>query len=176
MKKSFTLIEILVTSTIIMIMLGVTISYTRRSENINKINRASERLAFDIRRVANLSMQTRQIDDKKICGWGIYFDPDKKDSYIIFSDFCDRHLKGDSKYQEEEKVEEVRLPINTFVNNVNFSILIYLPPEPRIYLYDVGENLVVNGKISIGAISGNYQRIIEINQVGNINVRSKHDN
>jgi len=67
MKKGFTLIEILVTSSIIMIMLSVTIAYTRRSENINKINRAAERISFDIRRVANLSMQTRQIGDRKIC-------------------------------------------------------------------------------------------------------------
>lgn len=67
-RKSFTLIELLVTSAIIMIMLGITIAYSQRGEGINKVNRAMERLAFDIRRVANLSTQTQEISEKKICG------------------------------------------------------------------------------------------------------------
>jgi len=68
MRKSFTLVELLVTSAIIMIMLGITIAYSQKGEGINKVNRSVERIAFDIRRIANLSMQTRQIGDKKVCG------------------------------------------------------------------------------------------------------------
>ncbi|MFA5230540.1 MAG: prepilin-type N-terminal cleavage/methylation domain-containing protein [Candidatus Paceibacterota bacterium] len=67
-KKSFTLIELLVTSAIIMIMLAVTIAYSQRGEGINKVNRMIERLSFDIRRISNLSTQTQEIGDKKICG------------------------------------------------------------------------------------------------------------
>ncbi len=67
-RGSFTLIELLVTSSIIMIMLAVTIAYSQRGEGINKVNRMIERLTFDIRRVANLSTQTQEIGDKKICG------------------------------------------------------------------------------------------------------------
>jgi len=68
MRKSFTLIELLVTSAIIMIMLAVTIAYSQKGEGINRINRSIERLSFDIRRIASLSTQTRQLEDKKICG------------------------------------------------------------------------------------------------------------
>lgn len=170
MRKGFTLIELLVTSSIIMIMLGVTISYTRRSENINKINRASERMSFDIRRVANLSMQTRQIGDQKICGWGIHFNKDIENKYFVFSDFCNANLQGDNKYQEIEKNEEIKLPVNVFVKKINFSTLVYLPPEPRIYIYD-GNQLLSEGEIVLGAIGSDYERIITINQVGNINIK-----
>lgn len=68
MKKAFTLIELLVTSTIIMIMLGVTITYSQKGESINKVNRTMERLSFDMRRVSNLSMQTKQFNDKACIG------------------------------------------------------------------------------------------------------------
>jgi prepilin-type N-terminal cleavage/methylation domain-containing protein len=68
MKKGFTLVELLVTSAIIMIMLGVTIAYSQKGEGINRVNRSLERLSFDIRRIANLSMQTRQLGDRKVCG------------------------------------------------------------------------------------------------------------
>ncbi len=173
MKKAFTLIEILVTSSIIMIMLAVTISYTRSSENINKINRAAERLSFDIRRVANLSMQTRQINDRKICGWGIFIDPENTNQYIIFSDFCDSNLIGDNKYQKEELAEIVRLPVNITIKDFNFSTLIYLPPEPRVYMYEDGYLLSGEGEVVLGEISGSYKKIININQAGNINVRNE---
>ncbi|MDD3156472.1 MAG: prepilin-type N-terminal cleavage/methylation domain-containing protein [Candidatus Pacebacteria bacterium] len=68
MRKSFTLVELLITSAIIMIMLGITIAYSQKGEGINKVNRSVERIAFDIRSVANSSMQTKQTSDKKICG------------------------------------------------------------------------------------------------------------
>jgi len=67
-KTGFTLIEFLVTTSIIMIMLGVVITYSQQGESINKLNRNIERISFDIRRVENLSMQTKQIDNQKICG------------------------------------------------------------------------------------------------------------
>lgn len=175
MKKGFTLIEILVTSSIIMIMLSVTIAYTRRSENINKINRAAERISFDIRRVANLSMQTRQIGDRKICAWGIFFDQEIPNQYVVFSDFCDANLNGDNKYQESEKYEIVKLPINVLIKSSNIDTLVYLPPEPRIYMFEGDYILNKDAEIVLGEQNGSYQKIININQAGNININTKHD-
>lgn len=73
LKKGFTLIEMLVTLSIIVIMSGVLIVYTRGSEKIGQLNRGSERLSFDVRRMASMSMQTKQVKDedgnmRDVCG------------------------------------------------------------------------------------------------------------
>ncbi len=169
MKKAFTLIELLVTSTIIMIMLGVTITYSQKGESINKVNRAMERLAFDMRRISNLSMQTRQIDDKKICGWGIYFDSKLTDRYMIFSDFCDTNTTlGDKMFSEDEIQEVVKLNMNVVIKGTDMSFVMYLPPEPRVEIYDLNSNLVNEGKVVLSSQNGSYSKTLNINQLGRI--------
>jgi len=171
MRKSFTLIELLVTSAIIMIMLAVTIAYSQKGEGINRINRSIERLSFDIRRIASLSTQTRQLEDKKICGWGIYFNEDIQDRYIIFSDFCeDETIRGDKTYSEEEKYEEIKLSYGTIMQDVDVSMIMYFPPEPRIEIYDILNNLTSSGNISITTEYGNYVKTISINEAGTISI------
>ena len=73
LKKGFTLIEMLVTLSIVVIMSSVLVVYTRGSERIGQLNRGSERLSFDVRRMASMSMQTKQVTDQRgdlrdVCG------------------------------------------------------------------------------------------------------------
>ncbi len=169
MKKAFTLIELLVTSTIIMIMLGVTITYSQKGESVNKVNRAMERLAFDMRRISNLSMQTRQIDDKKICGWGIYFDSKLTDRYMIFSDFCDPNTTlGDKIFSEEEIQEVIKLNMNVVIKGTDIDLVMFLPPEPRVEIYDLNSNLTNEGKVVLTSQNGTYSKTLNINQLGKI--------
>ncbi|HRZ29760.1 MAG TPA: prepilin-type N-terminal cleavage/methylation domain-containing protein [Candidatus Paceibacterota bacterium] len=171
MKRGFTLIELLVTSAIIMIMLGITISYSQRGEGINKVNRAMERLAFDIRRVANLSTQTQEIGDKKICGWGIYVDNNNNEKYIIFSDFCEEgKIYGNKKFDADknELAESINLTKNVIISDSDFEILLYLPPEPRLEIYNEFEDLIGNGNITLKFSPGSFSRTVNINQLGMI--------
>lgn len=169
MKKGFTLVELLVTSAIIMIMLGVTIAYSQKGEGINRVNRSLERLSFDIRRIANLSMQTRQLGDRKVCGWGIYFDESINNQYIIFSDFCEGEtINGDRMFSDDEKYEEVKLGFGVIMKNVDILTLLYLPPEPRLEIYNVFDNLVNEGNISLTTESGNFVKTLNINQAGTL--------
>lgn len=171
MRKSFTLIELLVTSAIIMIMLAVTIAYSQKGEGVNRINRSVERLSFDIRRIANLSTQTFQLQSKKICGWGIYFDENMADRYIIFSDFCENEtINGDKIYSENEKYEEIKLSYGTIMKDVNMSMIMYFPPEPRIEIYDLFNNIVSNGSISITSENSNYIKTLNVNEAGTISI------
>jgi len=71
--QGFTLIEMLVTLSIIVIMSSVLIVYSRNGEKVGQLNRAIERLSFDVRRMASMSMQTKQFKDKfgnlhDVCG------------------------------------------------------------------------------------------------------------
>jgi type II secretory pathway pseudopilin PulG len=172
MKKSFTLIELLITSAIIMIMLGITIAYSQKGEGINKVNRSVERIAFDIRSVANSSMQTKQTLDTKICGWGIFFDEEFNDRYIIFSDFCEgTTVQGDRVYNEDEKQEEIKLSNGVLFEDVDISAIVYLPPEPRVEIYDKFGNRVDEGNISVTTDAGNFVKTLTINQAGTISTK-----
>ncbi len=172
MRKSFTLVELLVTSAIIMIMLGITIAYSQKGEGINKVNRSVERIAFDIRRIANLSMQTRQIGDKKVCGWGIVFDESKTNQYIIFSDFCEgESIRGDKRFSEAEIHEVVKLNWGVVIKEFDINMLMYLPPEPRLEIYDEYDNLANDGLISLTTVAGNFVKSISINQAGMISTK-----
>jgi type II secretory pathway pseudopilin PulG len=171
MKKAFTLIELLVTSTIIMIMLGVTITYSQKGESINKVNRAMERLSFDMRRISNLSMQTRQIGEQKICGWGVYFDSEQDDKYIIFSDFCDPNTaRGDKMYSENEIQETMKLNTGIYIKGTNMSYVMYFPPEPRVEIYDIYNNRANEGNVVLSARNGNFSKTLTINQLGRVDV------
>ena len=170
MKKGFTLIELLVTSSIIMIMLGVTITYSQKGEGINRLNRSVERLSFDIRRVSNLSTQTRQLGDKKVCGWGIYLND--KNSYIVFSDFCDSStINGDKVFSENEIYEMVKLDKGVEIKDTNALYLIYLPPEPRLEIYDEFNNKINEGNILIANESNKFSKTLNINQLGVISIK-----
>ena len=172
MRKSFTLVELLITSAIIMIMLGITIAYSQKGECINKVNRSVERIAFDIRRIANLSMQTRQIGDKKVCGWGIVFDESKTNQYIIFSDFCEGEtIRGDKRFSDDEIFEVVKLSWGVVMKDVDVNMLMYLPPEPRLEIYSEYDNLADNGSISLTTTSGNFVKTLTINQAGRISTK-----
>lgn len=170
-RKSFTLIELLVTSAIIMIMLAVTIAYSQRGEGINKVNRTMERIAFDIRRVSNLSTQTQEIGEKKICGWGIYVDADDDEKYIIFSDFCENgKIYGNKKFDadQNELYENISLTKNVIISAADFETLLYLPPEPRLEIYNEFSDLVPNGNITLKFKPGSFSRTVNINQLGMI--------
>ncbi|HOE15747.1 MAG TPA: type II secretion system protein, partial [Candidatus Paceibacterota bacterium] len=69
----FTLVEMLVTLSIIVIMSSILIVYSRNGEKVGQLNRATERLSFDVRRMASMSMQTKQFKDSSgnlhdVCG------------------------------------------------------------------------------------------------------------
>ena len=170
-SSGFTLVEMLVTLSIIVIMSSILVLYTHSGGSIMQANRAIERLSFDIRRVANLSMQTKQIKERAVCGWGLYFDAQNPNAYIVFSDFCEDNNYGDHRFEDQEKQEIITLAKPIEILATNLKCLIYEPPEPTLYLYDVSNIQIKKGEITLGVKGTNNQRILEINEAGNITIK-----
>jgi len=61
------------------------------------------------------------------------------------------------------------------IKSSNIDTLVYLPPEPRIYMFEGDYILNKDAEIVLGEQNGSYQKIININQAGNININTKHD-
>ncbi len=176
LKKGFTLIEMLVTLSIIVIMSGVLIVYTRGSEKIGQLNRGSERLSFDVRRMASMSMQTKQVKDedgnmRDVCGWGIHFNNDGGNKYIVFSDYClEGQDKGDMIFEEEETQEIIKLGRNVSIIDLTMNSFIYVPPEPKLYILDTNDTQENSGVLTL-SVGGNNQKIIEITNSGNFIIK-----
>lgn len=147
--------------------------YSKQGDNMNKINRNVERLSFDIRRAENLAMQTKQIGDQKVCGWGIHFDLSvSKNSYIIFSDFCDETtLIADKQYTENEKQEVIKLSSNIVLKETDLLDIVFTPPEPTLILVGTNGLSAHSGNISIGSENGSLIKTLTIDEIGNVNVK-----
>jgi|GEM_PF-3531471 len=183
LKRGFTLVEMLVTLSIIVIMSSILVVYTRSGEKIGQLNRGIERLSFDTRRMASMSMQTKQVKDKitgemrDVCGWGIYFPNDGGNEYIIFSDYClgavdDNTLQdtGDLIYQEEEKQEVIKLGRNVKIENLNMKNFVYVPPEPKLSIIDLNDGLIDNGELTL-SVGGTNKKTIQITLSGNFLIK-----
>ena len=184
LKRGFTLVEMLVTLSIIVIMSSLLIVYTRGGEKIGQLNRGVERLSFDVRRMASMSMQTKQVKDKvtgdmrNVCGWGIYFPNDGGNEYIVFSDYClgnalDNTLQdtGDFIYQEEEKQEVIKLGRSVSIGDITMKNFVYVPPEPRLVIVDLSDNTGLNlGELTLSVGEVN-KKTIQITTSGNFLIK-----
>jgi prepilin-type N-terminal cleavage/methylation domain-containing protein len=182
-KRGFTLVEMLVTLSIIVLMSSLLIIYTRSGEKIGQLNRGVERLSFDVRRMASMSMQTKQVKDKStgemrdVCGWGIYFPDNKKNEYIIFSDYCLGDKKNDDLqdignfiYDEEEMQEIVKLGRNVIIYADTFKNFLYIPPEPKLRILDRNNSLIDMGELQL-SVGPQNTKTIQLTASGNFLIK-----
>ncbi|MDD3808230.1 MAG: hypothetical protein PHG49_01565 [Candidatus Pacebacteria bacterium] len=54
---------------------------------------------------------------------------------------------------------------------VDISSIVYLPPEPRIEIYDKFGNRVNEGNISVTTDTGSFVKTLTINQAGTISTK-----
>jgi len=126
---AFTLIEMLVTLSIVTLLTVMVIGYSRRSESLTNLMRETDRLIFNLRLVQNNSMLS--VKDERNNIWGITFE-DSNPNYIyrIFNQSpsqCVDPLGGSAHVSEFIK------PLNNvFLKSTNVNQIIFIPPDPKI--------------------------------------------
>lgn len=125
----FTIIEMLVTLSIVMLLSLMVINYSRRAESLTNLIRESERIIFNIKLAQSSAMLTLGTSEgQNICGWGVYFDKNNN-RYILFKDLC----PGNQQYDgEAEKVDNIQLLSNINISDINFNSIVFIPPDPKI--------------------------------------------
>jgi hypothetical protein len=73
-------------------------------------------------------------------------------------------------YSENEKQEIMKLNNGVHIKNTDINYVMYLPPEPRVEIYDSYNNIVDTGKIVLTSQNGSYSKTLTINQLGRIDV------
>ncbi|MFA5392104.1 MAG: type II secretion system protein [Candidatus Paceibacterota bacterium] len=136
-KKGFTLIEMMVTLSIVTLLTVMVLVYSRQSEKVTNLIRDSDKMVFELRRAQNLAMLTLQPSIQPICGWGIYINKESvpQTQYILFSDFCDGVTP--EQYDLEEKFETVNLLKGVKITEANIFSITFVPPEPQVKFYPI---------------------------------------
>jgi prepilin-type N-terminal cleavage/methylation domain-containing protein len=146
-RFGFTLIEMLVTLSIVTLLTTMVLVYSRQNESMTNLIRDSDRLVFNLHQVQNSSLLTLQptatsvgSPTKNICGWGIYFNNDS--SYTLFHDLCDSTTpgsttpKGNNLYDSGEEYETVNVLRGVIIKHSDIQSIVFVPPNPDIQVYD----------------------------------------
>ena len=143
-KNGYTLIEVLVSSAIIILISTLFLANYRGSEKKSLLNLTAQKLVSDIRLAQSKSLSASSYGSVfPTGGWGIYFDK-ALGEYYIFAD-----INGDYAYNAGEGDKAlgamvVKLPENIGINSIQYGASLentannlavaFLPPEPTVYI------------------------------------------
>lgn len=167
MDKGVTLIELLVTMTMIAIISSVVFGARGSIERKLALQRAAYRLSQDFREVQEMAMGSKQgscAGGKNICGFGLYFELAK---YTFFIDCApDCSTSNHQKDAQDAILRSVELEGDIIVqgtNPNNLSVL-FSPPDPIAYINgtDWGTEATITFSLS------SETRQVKINSAGKI--------
>lgn len=144
----FTLIELLVTISLIVIFTATAATYNRSTQQQIALFREQGRIINQVYQARSLAITTynRPSDNTEVpCGYGIHIDRENPTEVILFRDnpsldgSCrDYDLYAGGIYEGEEEVFE-RATLNGVTVSANFSDLLFVPPDPKVYLDSVSD-------------------------------------
>ncbi|MBP8617651.1 MAG: hypothetical protein BWY48_00033 [Parcubacteria group bacterium ADurb.Bin305] len=136
-NAGFTIIEMLVTITIITLLSTMILGYSRQAENTSLLTRMATRIVFELQGAQHSAMSTLSESGENICGWGVYFGEDvPQTEIIIFKDLCNVVTKeGNYHYNEGEAVEKISFLKGVELSYKNINSICYVPPEPRVVFF-----------------------------------------
>jgi prepilin-type N-terminal cleavage/methylation domain-containing protein len=184
-KKGFTLVELLVTISIMAIVTASVFGYSRQNENRNNLIRAQQRLVFELRRAQSLAMSNSQnpkdTSGNKCARWGIKFilTDGVYDSYSLQSQTCPKNLSNKcdcSVRQTPVVLENINLPNNIFIANTAdtdfYGSIYFFPPEPIVeYVDNYGQDKILDDPEGLTITiknSSQESRQVLINSIGQV--------
>ncbi|MFH1423495.1 MAG: prepilin-type N-terminal cleavage/methylation domain-containing protein [Candidatus Nealsonbacteria bacterium] len=153
--RGFTLLELLVVVSIIVLMTAFTLPNHRSGDNQLALQRSAHKISQDLRRAQGFAISVKDFNGSTPGGYGIYFDLDENDRYIMFAD-----LDGDQTYSGiNEKAEEILLEGE--IRLVGSSLTVFFtPPNPNVYFFPDAAIATIN----IGVET--LQKTIKVNKAG----------
>jgi prepilin-type N-terminal cleavage/methylation domain-containing protein len=158
-KKGYTLLELIVSISIIAIIAGIFFANYRETSNDNSTKVAARIIASEIRKVQNYALGLKEFKTFGVPagGWGVRFESGVvgTNKMVIFADRDESR-----KYREggpiDEKYREVELPRNIVVDSfnlntnmaANFTYIVFQPPNPDTFIggaQDESDDSLVDG-------------------------------
>ncbi len=146
-KPGFTLTELLVSLFIIALMTGIFLTNYRQGERQSDLILTGQLLVSDIRfaqaNALGLVMYDDSIPDG---GWGVYFNKNDENKYIIFADIDNNKLYNGDEANEEHGGRIINLPNNIEIVKLELVQkngseseelhIVFRPPMPKTFIND----------------------------------------
>jgi len=152
----FTLIEIIVVTTIIAVLAVAAVLSLRGGSQLSKTQRAARLVSLDIRRVQNITLATREEAGDIPFGYGIVFTESDPKTYEIFVDRDDDMIfDRDPVPSKDELFESVSLPQgsvirdlragDTTTTSVSRLLIYFCPPDPTTFINPAADPVSLPG-------------------------------
>lgn len=135
-RKGFTLVEMIVSVSIISLISLSILSYSKSQESLGSLNRYSQKLSNDLKEARNNALNMKDLIDVTFrkfiyCGWGIHFDISNNE-YFLFKDKCISSSQGNRIYDSsDEKMSTFKIS-QGIILETGINDLVFEPPQPNI--------------------------------------------
>jgi len=173
--KAFTIIELLVTISVIMILTGIVLVSYQTGQKQLTLQRATSKLAQDIRRVQGMAMSAKECQPcggVPAGGYGIYLHQGD-DFYILYADGGNEQRDGNG-ISGDFDIETIYIEEGVYIVNLTpaTASINFKPPDPTIRLVNHGgppdpDNVIIT--IALKADTSKL-KTIKVNKSGLIEV------
>ena len=170
MKKGFTLIEILVTSSIIVILAAILVANFPGGGKQFALQQTAHKLIQDLRKAQEMAMSAKEEScaGGEANGFGIHFEMASPNSYTLFAN-CDAFYDYDSGIDKDLQ----NIPLETGIKILNLSAdpsdIVFAPPGPATY---INHTAFSTAQIIISVESDTSKtKIIRVNSSGLIEIK-----
>ncbi len=163
-----TLIEVLVTTAVMVGLMSMLIVYNRTGQRIQTLSRVAEKAVFDIRKAQNYALTLREFQPGEVpCAYGVNFASGDR-HYTIFADRAAICANANGRMDgEHERVDRVDLEEGIIIHSTNISDVTFRPPTAdTLFRPSVPGNLAVI-TFSIGG-DESFIRTVTINELGRV--------
>jgi len=168
--KGFTLVELLVVTSMIILLSAIILPNYRGIEGQFALQRSAHKLAQDIRRAGEMAMSTREFQGEiPEGGYGIHLKLSWEDYYKLYAD-----KNGNEKFDETDgEVETINLEKGVYIQNISPSSLSinFKSPIPTVKIKTEAGQDSANTIITLSLESDSTKtKIIKVNSAGLIDV------
>jgi prepilin-type N-terminal cleavage/methylation domain-containing protein len=181
-QQGVTMIEVLVTISVIVLVLSL---YTVNYQTANKRTQvilSAQKIVSDLRLAQSYAISAKRFNDVIANNvWGVYFDTQTPEQYIIFSD-----LNDNNTYDEGEQFRLLKLNHNIKINGFTFRevgdpvyyaldapnlTITFLPPDPQTIFFANGQ-ILPKEAVAVRVLdeTNSAEKILSINFFGLIDV------
>lgn len=173
MKNGFSLIELLVAISIIVILTSILVANFPKGREQFVLQRVAHKLIQDLRRVQEMSMSAREEicpSSQKANGFGVHFNQSSPNSYLLFAN-CDEFYSYDA-ISDDKILENIDMERGTEIFNLSpgpLCSITFVPPSPTTYINDF---IGIESQIIISLESDTSKiKVIKVNKTGLIEIQ-----
>lgn len=164
-KKGFTILEMTVVISIMVLLSSFLILYSRTGENQIVLFRDQSRLITGLNRAKSSSIQSLDASNPS-CAFGVHFSK-AENAFLIFRDLATDCQNADHVYTDSgELFESYQLSPRIKFGEVTLTDIVFIPPDPKTIIDN--DSNKTEATIVLETLDGKASLKVKINNVGQI--------